>query len=75
MSLKYNPRRTTNMPTAGRLRPVPAVSVSGEERQDQHHTARVLGADRRRGGLCSQTYVFKRENMPVNSDYACVSTF
>lgn len=44
MSLKYNPRRTTNMPTAGRLRPVPAVSVSGEERQDQHHTARVLGS-------------------------------
>lgn len=28
MSLKYNPQGTTNMPTAGRLRPVSAASVS-----------------------------------------------
>lgn len=43
MSLKYNPQRTTNMPTAGRLRPVSAASVSGEKREDQPHTARVCG--------------------------------
>lgn len=74
MSLKYNPQQT-NVPTASRLRPVSVASVSGEKREDQHHSPCVWGADRRRGGLCSQAYVFKRENMPVNSDYACVSTF
>lgn len=31
------------MPTAGRLRPVSAASVSGEKREDQLHTAHVCG--------------------------------
>lgn len=35
MSLKYNPQETTNMPTAGRLRPISAASVSGEKRQER----------------------------------------
>lgn len=75
MSLKYNPQHTTNIHAAGRLKAVFA-SVLGEKRENKRYTARVRG-ERMGGGETSvpRHMFFKRENMPVNSDYACVSTF
>lgn len=63
MSLKYNPQGTTNMPTAGRLRPSSAASMSAEKREDQHHAARVCGELAGTGQASVPRHMFLKEKI------------